>query len=389
MPTASSKFGFLNRFFNGLREANRQQVEAALEALTEADILIGVGAGRVERSLNIPFGEYVRNSDEKKYDNFNDIGYPGDTFDIAAPKFEKNHKKMTTIFASSSGETDETFETLEQAVSCQNEKWKNLLLTQNRNSRICKLAEENNGIVVELKGSDNLDSKNYREFGMQRDVGEYQILWFSQAACQTLKEGKGVDRFYEFVDERIPEVCRKIDEWSESETFNDIIYNLRRHSNAFAAGKKGGKEVAKFFIKRMGQVKQLAGDQAYLLYGGENTPDPRVGDVIFPVSKSAAMQDFYSPVLKGKKSYMLSCCEKAKKAGVIVYPFVGKQNPVLEDICGKENVILIDSAPKGFSDTYARIATQQGIIPIVLAEAYDKKDGIDLSPQNLKNKHGW
>jgi hypothetical protein len=391
MPTASEKFGYHNRFFNGLRETDRQQVEAALEALREADIGIGVSSGRAERALNTSFAEHGRNSNEKKYSNYNDIGFRGDTFDLAAPKYEKDYKKLVAIFASSSGETEETLEPLEQLTSylqqSGSDKWNILLLTQNPNSRIGKIAKENNGIVVELKGSENLDSKNYREFGMQRDVGEHQILWFSQAACQTLMEGKGVDRFFEFVDERIPEVCRKIDEWSESETCKDIIYNLRRHCHAFAAGRKGGKEVARFFIKRMGQVKQLAEDQAYLF--GENAPDPRVGDLVFPISKSGGREDFYSEVLKGKKSSMVVCCEKSQKAGAIVYPFVGTPDSPMEKVCGIKNTVLVDSISKGFSDAYARIMTQQGIIPIMLAEVYDKEDGIDISPKNLKKKHGF
>jgi hypothetical protein len=54
----------------------------------------------------------------------------------------------------------------------------------------------------------------------------------------------------------------------------------------------------------MGQIKQLADDQAYLF--GENAPNPRVGDVVFPISKSGGREDFYSEVLKGKKLTMKS-----------------------------------------------------------------------------------
>jgi len=392
MP-AAEKIGYLDRSFQGLRGTDRQQVEEALEALREADGWIGVSSGRAERALSIPFGEFARNSDDKTYDGYDDVGFPGDTFDLAAPKYEKVNRKLTAIFASSSGETDDTIDPLEQLTSylqqSKSDKWKILLLTQNPNSRAGKITKENNGIVVELKGSENLDSKNYREFGMMRDVGEHEILWFSQAACQTLKEDQGTDRFYEFIDERIPTAFRKIYEWSESQTCENMIYSLRRRCHVFAAGRKGGKEAARFFIKRMGQVKQLAEGQAYLLQGGENAPDPRVGDVVFPISKSGAMQDFYSPALKGKQSFMLSCCEKSKKVGAIVYPFVGTPDSPMEKICGSENTVLVDSANKGFSDVYARIATQQGIIPIILTEAYDKEDGIDISPKNLKKKHGW
>lgn len=85
---------------------------------------------------------------------------------------------------------------------------------------------------------------------------------------------------------------------------------------------------------------------------------------------------------------MVVCCEKSKKSGAIVYPFVATPDSPMEKVCGSENTILVNSAHKGFSDAYARIITQQGIIPILLAEAYDE-DGIDISPKNLKKKHGW
>jgi len=391
MPTASKKFGYLNRSFKGLREIDRQQLKEAHEALKESDGWIGVSAGRNERAMNIPFSEYGKNNRERKYDNFNDIGFPGDTFDLAAPTLENRHKKLTAIFASSSGTTEDTINPLEQLVSylqqSGSKKWNVLLLTQNPKATAGKIVEENNGIIVELKGSDNETSKDYREFGMQRDVGEYETLWFSQALCQTLRENAGPDRFYEIVDKRLPEVCEKIDAWSNSKTCGDIIYNLRRHCHAFTVGKKGGKEAAKFFNKRLVQVKELADDKAYMF--GENAPYPRVGDVVFPISQSGGKEDFYSKALIGKESYIVSCCKKSKNAGAIVFPFVATPDSPIERVCGCENTVLVDSAPKGFSDGYARIVTQQGIIPILLAEVYDREDGIDISPKNLRKKHGF
>ncbi len=394
MKTMSEKFEMYNKVFNSLLRIKEGPHEEAHEALKEASLIVGVSAGRMERTLDIPSAEFARNSNVT-YINYNDIGFPADTIDLAATKFERRHKKIVGIFPSSSGETDSTNNTLERLSSYlqqnKNDIWEIILVTQNPNSTAGKIVKESNGIIIEMEGSENKDSKDYRRFGMMRDLGEYTHLWFGQTEYQSLIENEGPERFYEIIEDKMPIIGRRIDEWEESETCKSLVEeslveNLRRHCDVFAGGRKGAKDVSKFLIKRLGQVKQIIGDQAYL-FGGENTPDPRAGDVVLLPSKSGGMEKFYSPVLKGE-AYVLNWCKKAQEIGAVVYPFVGIENSPLEDLCGCEYTTLVDSASKGFSDTYAKIVTLQGTLPILLAERLDKS-GFDVSPKNLKKKHGF
>jgi hypothetical protein len=389
MKTMCENFGIYNRVFRSLLEIKSEQQREAHEALKEADCIVGTGAGRIERTLDITSGEFARNSNIT-YINSNDPGFPGDTFDIAAPKIEKKHRKIVNIFASSSGETDYTNSRLEQFSSYveknQSDKWKTLLLTQNPNSTAGKLAKEIGATIVEMKGSENKDSKNYREYGMQRDEGEWSGLWCLQTLYQALIEGVNYERVPEIIENELPKIGKKIDEWEGSQICESLTESLGKHCNVFTGGERGSKEVSRFVIKRIDQVKGIVGDNGYC-FGGDNTPDPREGDLAILPSQSGGKKDFYSKLSKGEP-YILKLCKKLKTTGVTVYPFVGTEGSPLEELCGCEHTIVVDSPNKKYPSTYPRIMFFQGILPILLAERLDKK-GYDISPQNLKKRHGF
>jgi hypothetical protein len=389
MPKASKKFDAHNRVFDGIRSIDDKIIDRLINSLKEADYSIGISAGRAGSAIDIPFGEAVR-SHFIEYINYNDLGFPADTFIQAAPEIEIKHNKANALFVSNSGETEETYSPLEDlithVINKKSDKWNIFLSTQNADSTAGQKMKQIDGTTILLKGSDNTSSKNYREYGMMRSIGEHEVLWTFQIALQTLHEKKTAQRFKEIVDEKLPEVYGDVDKWSDSDTCKDIVYNLRRHSNAFIGGRKGAREVAKFVVKRLGQVKQIAGDNAYL-YQGANSPDPRVGDVFLMVSKSGGAE--YSDGPKGKISPMVGVCEKAQDVGSLVYPFTTSKYTPMGSVCGRKNTAIIKSeSVEGFSDAYARILCHLDIIPILLAEAYGK-EGLDISPQNLKKTHGF
>lgn len=390
MKVMSNDFGIYNRVFNSILEATeKNSFEEAYKIVKEADCIVGTSSGRSERTLDVTSGEYRRNSD-KVYINSNDPGFPGDTFDKAAPELERYYKKLVGVFVSSGGETLSTNDSLKQLSSylekSKSNKWEILLLTQNTNSTAGKILKENNGIIVETKGSENKDSKNYREYGMQRDWGEYSSLWTLQTLYQALVEGATHERVPEIIENKLPEFGGRIDKWEGSKTCESLMENLGRHSDVFAGGRRGGKEVSKFLIKRIDQVKGIVEDRGYLIEGV--SPDPREGDILILPSKSGGKIGFYSEELK-REAYVVSWCKKAQEEmGAIVYAFVGTKNSPLEDLCGCNYTVIVDSATKGFSDTYAKIMTFQGILPIKLAERLDER-GYDVSPKNLKKRHGF
>ena len=389
MPTASEKFNFINKCYRRLLGIKKYQQKDAYETARNSDLWLLVSSGRSERCSEIPGGEIARNTNiEVK--NFNDVGIRGDTLDIAAPKYEGIYKNPLSIFVSATGETPETVDPLDDMASYLEEnrdsRWKSLLVTQNTKSKAGKIIEEmgDKGLTLEIKGSENLHSMRYSEYGIQRDIAEFGNMWFWQGVGKAIVEGAEHERISEYVEQRLPQIGEKIDEWveadSESDCYGSCIDNLQSHSNVFVAGRRGGRAVARLLTKRLGQVKQALGDDAYF-FGGDNTPNPRPSDLAFLISKSGAIKNYYSEK-SSKKPPIQDLAEKSKKAKATVYSFVGAKGSPLEGI--SDFTTVLDSNPQlGYSDTYSSIATLQGVIPIVVAER------AGIRPEELRKRHGF
>jgi len=385
MPTASEKINCLNTSFRSLIKAKRYQQQEAFEATKNADLLLYVSSGRSEHSFETGAGEIARNTFKTVF-SYNDVGFPGDTLDIAASKYERIYDNPLAIFISATGETPETVEPLQQMVAYleQNKasKWSSLLLTQSPNSTAGKAIEGmgDKGMLLELKGSENFHSKNYPYYGIQRDEFEYANLWFWQALGQALIENESSERITEIIEQKLPQTGKQIDAWMGTESFEECVENHLRHSEAFIAGRKGGKHVGRFSTKRYGQVKQALGDGAYF-FGGDNTPNPRVGDTVHLISKSGGKRGYYSDALN-EKPYILDLAERSKKVGAIVYSYVGTKDSPLE--AASHFTIVVDSnEPRNYSDVYCRIATIQGVIPLVVAQR------AGIRPEELRKRHGF
>lgn len=391
MTTTSKKFGVLEKSFQALRELKYEELNAAYKSLKKSDCWTGTSYGRSERSMNIPATEVGDNNESIFYFNTSDSAFPGNTFDQAAPKLGKLFNHITANFFSNSGQSPDTNNSLEQLCSYlknnKKNKWDVLLMTQTPDSTAGKLTKSADGMILNLGGSKNTDSSDYREHGIQRTQGELIALWTLQNLSKCIMEGNGTEKFQKNINDRIPQLYKHIDEWSCSETCGNLIDELQKCRNAFVTGRDTSKEVAKFLTKRLGQVKQIVGDNAYL-GGGANTPNPRKGDVVIAISKSGGKEDFYSESLRNKKSPTVNFCEKSLDVGASVFPFVATEDSILEGICGKEKTTIVGNYKSGFSDAYASILTKQAIIPILLAEAYDNDD-YDISPRNLNKAHGF
>jgi D-arabinose 5-phosphate isomerase GutQ len=389
MPTASQRFNFVNKYFRSLLGIKKYQQKDAYETAKNSDLWLLVSYGRSERSFETSGGEIARNTDIE-IKNFNDVGIRGDTLDVAAPKYEKIYKNPLGIFISATGETPETVDPLDDMASYleenKNSRWKTLLVTQTPKSKAGKIIEEigDRGLILEIKGSENLHSMRYSEYGIQRDRAEFANMWFWQGVGKAIVENARHERITEYIEQRLPLIGEKIDEWveadSETDCFGSCTDNLLSHSNVFVAGRRGGRAVARLLTKRLGQVKQALGDDAYF-FGGENTPNPRPGDLAFLISKSGAMKNYYSKK-SSKKPTILELAEKSKKAKMTVYSFVGTGGSPLENI--SDFATVFNSSPQlGCSDTYPSIATLQGVIPIVVAER------ARIRPEELRKRHGF
>jgi len=392
MPTASEKFNYVNKIFKNLLGAKQYQIKETYDALKNSDFLLVTSAGRSERAFESSFGEVQRNIDGLTVLRYNDIALRGDTLDIAAPKHEIDHKNLLAAFVTGSGETPDTTDPMRQFTSylknSKSDKWKTLLVTQSPNSTAGKIAKENGGIILELRGSENKSSTNYRENAIMRDPFELAELCAFQYLGQAMVEGEGYERFYEIVEKKLPKIGQKMDEWSDSEMCNCLLDNLERHSDAFVGGRRGGRSTARFLVKRLAQEKQKIRDQSYNI-GGENTPEPRIGDAVIINSKSGGLENYYSPTLKEEKSHVLSWATKAKKLGASVYSFVGTENSPLADSKISNHTVVFDSdaddkiTPKGYSDKYAQIAMLQNNISILLAER------LKMTPEDFRKSHGF
>jgi D-arabinose 5-phosphate isomerase GutQ len=389
MPTASEKFTYLNTVFRSLLKEKRGQLKESYSILRDSDFWLYVSSGRSERSFEIPESEIAKNTG-KEIRGYSDGGLKGDTLDIAAPKYENYHKSLLSIFITGSGKTPDTLGPLEQMASylqeSKSKKWKILLVTQSANSPAGKIVEENGGTVLELRVSENKNSRNYRSKAIMRDKFEIDNLCTFQYLGQAMVESKEYERFYEIVEQKLPLIGRKIDEWIESPMCNSLLDNLERHSDAFVGGRRGGRATSRFLLKRLAQEKQHNRDQAYLI-SGDNTPEPKIGDVVMLETKSAGMENFYSPALKEKESHVLTWARNAKDLRANVYSFVGAKNPKLEKI--SDHTVLIDSAgddsllPKGYTDTYTQMTILQNSISILLAER------LKMTPEDFERSHGF
>jgi len=392
MPIASQKFNYVNKIFKNLLSTKQYQLKETYDALKNSDFLLVTSTGRSERAFEIPSGEIQRNVEGLTVLRYNDIALRGDTLDMAAPKHEKDHKNLLSAFITGSGETLDTISPMEQFFSylkkSGSKKWKTLLVTQNSNSIAGKIAKENDGIILELRGSENKNSTNYRENAIMRDPFEISELCTFQYLGQAMVEGSDYERFYEIAEKKLPAIGRKMDEWTDSEMCDSLLNNLERHSDVFVGGRRGGRSTARFLVKRLAQEKQKIRDQAYII-GGENTPEPRIGDAVVINSKSGGMENYYSPTLKEEKSHVLSWATKAKELGASIYSFVGTINSPLADPKISDHTVVFDThaddkkTPRGYSDKYTQIAMLQNNISILLAER------LKMTPEDFRKSHGF
>ncbi len=105
MPSEISNVTFVNRIFQNLEQANRNEIESIYHDIMSSGIILPSGEGRSKGALSIACSEMAKMRGGKLVLDRGDIGFPGRTLYQAAPILKHRFGQVCLLINSGSGKS--------------------------------------------------------------------------------------------------------------------------------------------------------------------------------------------------------------------------------------------------------------------------------------------
>jgi D-arabinose 5-phosphate isomerase GutQ len=381
MPEISN-VTFVNRIFQNLSEANRNEIESIYHDLASSGVILPSGEGRSKGALSIACSEMAKMRGGKLVLDRGDIGFPGRTLYQAAPILKQRFGQVCLLINSGSGKSLMPLLDAQQlAMYIANQgnprDFRIDVVTSERDSPIGKLGTRYGNVLI-LKGREPdeipSESKEFRTTGILEDlfILGTGVLFQSMAEAMNEEEASA-DRVIARSKDLFSEIGSVVDEMVASQFFKTLVDALEQRHSCFLVGLGSGREVARMTAVRIGHVKRAMGDQIYVA-GESNTPGPRAGDVLIVISHS------------GETEIVAGWCKNFKRMGALVASVVGNPDSTIAAASDTSFTIKgerIEGKPDSF---YVKTAFALSPLPIYLVEKVAER-GLRLPEYILRWHH--
>jgi len=381
MPSEISNVTFVNRIFQNLEQANRNEIESVYHDIMSSGVILPSGEGRSKGALSIACSEMAKMRGGKLVLDRGDIGFPGRTLYQAAPILKQRFGQVCLLINSGSGKSLMPLLDAQQlAMYIANQgnprDFRIDVVTSERDSPMGKLGTRYGNVLI-LKGREPeetpSESKEFRTTGILEDLFILGTGVLFHSMAEAMNEEASADRVIARSKELFTEVGSVVDEMVSSEFFKTLVDALEQRRSCFLVGLGSAREVARMTAVRIGHVKRAMGDQIYVA-GESNTPGPRAGDVLIVISHS------------GETEIVAGWCKNFKRMGALVASVVGNPDSTIaaaSDISFTIKGERIEGKPDSF---YVKAAFALSPLPIYLVEKVGER-GLRLPEYILRWHH--
>ncbi len=381
MPTEISSMTFVNRIFENLDKANRNEIEALYHDIMGAGVILPSGEGRSKGALSIACSELAKMRQGKLVLDRGDIGFPGRNILEAAPILKQRFGQVCLLINSGSGKSLMPLLDAQQLAMyiAQHGNPRDFhidAVTSERDSPIGKLGARYGNVLI-LKGREPeevpTESKEFRTTGILEDLFILGTGVLFQAIGEALYEEAQADRVLARSKELFGEIGSLVDEMVTSDFFKSLVDSLEQRHSCFFVGLGSGREVARMTAVRVGHVKRAMGDQIYVA-GESNTPAPRAGDVLVVISNS------------GETEIVAGWCKNFKRMGAKVASIIGNPDSTIGAASDLSFTIKGDGVQGRPNSFYIKTAFALSPLPIYLVEKVAER-GLRLPEYILRWHH--
>ncbi|HKM76511.1 MAG TPA: SIS domain-containing protein [Candidatus Bathyarchaeia archaeon] len=381
MSSEISNVTFVNRIFQNLEQANRNEIESVYHDIMSSGVILPSGEGRSKGALSIACSEMAKMRGGKLVLDRGDIGFPGRTLYQAAPILKQRFGQVCLLINSGSGKSLMPLLDAQQlAMYIANQgnprDFRIDVVTSERDSPMGKLGTRYGNVLI-LKGREPeeapSESKEFRTTGILEDLFILGTGVLFHSMAEAMNEEASADRVIARSKELFTEVGSVVDEMVSSEFFKTLVDALEQRRSCFLVGLGSAREVARMTAVRIGHVKRAMGDQIYVA-GESNTPGPRAGDVLIVISHS------------GETEIVAGWCKNFKRMGALVASVVGNPDSTIaaaSDISFTIKGERIEGKPDSF---YVKAAFALSPLPIYLVEKVGER-GLRLPEYILRWHH--
>jgi len=381
MSPEISNVTFVNRIFQNLEQANRNEIESIYHDIMSSGVILPSGEGRSKGALSIACSEMAKMRGGKLVLDRGDIGFPGRTLYQAAPILKQRFGQVCLLINSGSGKSlmpllDAQHLAMYIANQGNSRDFRIDVVTSERDSPIGKLGTRYGNVLI-LKGREPeeapSESKEFRTTGILEDLFILGTGVLFHSMAEAMNEEAPADRVIARSKELFTEVGAVVDEMVSSEFFKTLVDALEQRHSCFLVGLGSAREVARMTAVRIGHVKRAMGDQIYVA-GESNTPGPRAGDVLIVISHS------------GETEIVAGWCKNFKRMGALVASVVGNPDSTIAAASDTSFTIKgerVEGKPDSF---YVKAAFALSPLPIYLVEKVAER-GLRLPEYILRWHH--
>ncbi len=371
------RYKYIEKIWNNVKSVDKSSLMELYEVLRDADCLIPYGSGRSYSAIKIPMSQYAKMFESPTIITPEDIGFPGNNMYEALRILKTKYRSIYLIINSGSGESEEplavAYDFARYMDDYKPDSMRIIGITSNPNSSLGRLASKY-GFNVILKGrlmkEETLD---YLTTGIMGDTFELGSLFMLQGIVKAIYYGdfSKLDKIY---SEYYSKITKIIDEYVDSDMYEEIITILERRNNVFIGGRGSAHEVATMTVIRLNHVKYAIGDHVYRARGS-NTPRPRPGDLGILISYS------------GETPAVIRWCKHLRDAKANVVAIVGNEKSTLAKMADYTFYIETEECYQGMPrDFYMYASFFLSPMPIKLIERF-KSNGLKLPESLLRYYH--
>ena len=382
------KVGYVNIIKDNIFDTARHERESFYDDIRFSDCFIITGKGRSFCSSKLFCSELAKKRPDIRVITTDDPGFPGNNIYEAAPVFEKQHKKISLLVNSSSGETKSPKSVVRHMANyirdTGTEKFSIDAITSDRNSSIGSIAEKY-GYVLKLKGRDgNVRKSNYNKGGIMGDVAELGSLVVQQTFGQMICENAPPERFEVIIGNELPKIGSIVDKFVTSPFYSSLIDQVESRVNVHIGGSGVANENSEMLATRLSHIKHALGEEVHLI-NVSTTPNPRAKDVALFHSFSGGNKE-YAGDTDEEEAPVVGWAEIYGKAGANVFSIVGREKCPLAEASGNSFYIPEENRGNKPRWWYVYAAFAESPIPLSLTERL-KERGLKLPPEVLRWFH--
>jgi len=368
MVETITELRYLSKIYENVISVDKQQLESLYYDILSSRVIVPTGEGRSKGALSIVCSEIAKMNNGKLILDRSDTGFPGRDLYEAAPMIRKKYGNMTLLVNSGSGlalipliDAQKLAQYITEVNN--NKDYKIDVVTSDPESPLGKLGAKF-GTTLILKGkqkeSDNVEIKEFKEYGIMGDIFELGSALIFQAIAETLNK----DEHHEQIFTHVEEIFKEIDEIFRSkesfEFLQEVANDLEKRSYCFFGGLGSGLEVARMTAVRILHIKRVLGDQVFVIKD-TNLPSPRPGDIFIVISFS------------GETEIVVGWCKTFKKMGGKLISITGNENSTINSLSDLSYVIKTKYNKGEPNRFYLKSAFLLSPLPIFLAELLEKR----------------